>query len=356
MPERVKQYELEALFSPVPGTVAVVTMNSKYGGIAREGEKVAAGFLLMTSVQTAKGLMESEWKCNAYCRDRRMVLEYANSRLESSMIHKVFPHGKYWICSACHVDNAPRRDVCVSCSSLRSIGCAFVDPTVPTRMLRITDIDQSTTTLEKDIEKAIRDICAVQDVKFSKDRKTGHHKGTAYCHCFSIQDAIKISDALSKRTFGDSGQLCGVEYCMERFPADKSEPIQPNNKVTEESTWEPAEFQTRQGTTSRLDTSGNRHEQNDVFVYDATSGYHWHSIDHVWGTKDPITGTFVPYVEPESNPRPVQQDTRTEGHVSTAAVVTAKPAITVASQQKEIKAIQGVIHVGKWAQKKKQKQ
>ena len=344
LPERVKQYELEALFSPVPGTVAVALMNSKYGGIARDGEKVAAGYLLMTSVEAAQGLMASAWKHDAYCRDKRMRLEYANEGLESSMIPKIFPYGKCWICTSCQVDNAPKRDMCVSCGSLRSLGCEFVDPKIPTRMLRITDIDRSLP--EQEVEKIIHGSCPVKEVNFSTDRVTGHHKGTAYCRCFSIKDATKISDALNGRVLGNQGQLCLVEYCMERFSSRDKAPC----KQEESISWEPAEFQTNKPH-SIVDNT-----QDNMYIYDDTSGYYWHTKDQVWGTKDPVTGMFVPYIQADQPSSTVQHETV---NISSAAVVSAKPQVstttTTVREKNKPKTVSGVIHTGTWANKKKHK-
>lgn len=330
LPERVKQYELEALFGPVPGTVAVALMNSKYGGIARDGETVAAGYLLMTSIQTAQGLMRSsEWRHNSYCRDKKMELQFAHDGLESSMIPKVFPHGKYWICRACHVDNAPKREMCVSCGSLRSIGCDFVDPTVPTRTIRIMNIDRSVS--ENDVEDVIRRICPVHTVKFSRDGVSGHHKGTAYCECFTVEDAIKISRHMKDRVFGDNGQLCMVEYGVERFSIDDKA------VVDEQPTWEPAEFQANQ--VYHAPTRDNEHEDHR-FIYDSGSGYYWDTKDQVWGTKDPVTGSFVPYTEPtldRAASSPTQKSSKVECTLD----------------EKKSKTVQGVIHAGTWANKKK---
>lgn len=384
LPKRVKQYELEALFSPVPGTVAVKLMNSKYGGEVRDGESAEAAFLLMTNAQTAQGLMASEWKHNAYCRDKQMNLEYAHERLESQMIPKVFPHDQYWLCAACHVDNAPKRDVCVSCHALRSIGCEFVDPSVPTRMIRISNIDRSA--LEKDVEAEIHSVCAVHSVTFTKDHITGHHKGKAYCRCFSVDDAIKIFKQLEGRSFGGRGQLCSVEFCVERF-SDIDERVHDTkhvekgpSAVQEQHAWEPAEF-LADGEPEDHQCTQTSEQYPDLYYYDKKSGYYWHTRDRVWGTKDPITGGFVPYMEPnhpdENNTQVGRSTSGTSGQrrtlssqdkKSSAAVVAAKPQL-VSNQSRSVfvdaparnvvvdtsqgKTVQGVIHAGKWAAKKK---
>jgi hypothetical protein len=157
---------------------------------------------------------------------------------------------------------------------------------------------------------------------------------------------MKISSALQGRVFGDHGQLGIVEYCMERFSSqeklvsDKEEP----------SSWAPAEFETD----SRHKAVAQHGDKTQDMVYDAESGYYWHTKDQVWGTKDPVTDTFVPYVEPDTTPNTSTIQHQTSTRIPSAVVVSAKPQMK-AIQKNKPKPIQGIIHTGTWANKKKQK-
>ncbi|KAI8110104.1 hypothetical protein M9435_001783 [Picochlorum sp. BPE23] len=409
IPKNVKLYELEALFSSVPGTMAMALLNSKYGGVVGEEEDTAveAAFLLMTGRDTATALMESDWKHSAYCRDAKMTLEFAEFSLECSMKARVVPT-RVWICASCRSDNAPKRDTCFSCGMLRCIGCELVDPLVPTKSLRISNIDGDVP--EGELEARIKSIAGVHSIRVLRDKSTGRPTGFAYCNCFSVDDAILIRESLHDSPHGHHGQLLQVEFCPERNHTKRSSSSfggATNTKTPENVPsvdWEPAEFQhddvaTNAGGPLSSDTrdsgfvydavSGYMKEVSSGLYYDVHSGYYFDPITQAWGTKDPITNAFVPYVDDnkgattsdvvakqrvssriETDTHNVEAD-RDQKASETAkvkgkgAVIGAAPQISVTTKQQSIvsshqethnedtpKKAKGIIHKGTWAKKR----
>ncbi len=399
IPKNVKLYELEALFSSVPGTMAIALMNSKYGGVVVEDDKdtdVEAAFLLMTGREAANALMKSEWKTGAYCRDMKMTLEFAEYGLECNMKTRVTP-SRVWICAACGSDNAPKRDACFSCGKLRCIGCELVDPSVPTKSLRITNIDGDVS--EGDLEARIKSVAGVHSIRVLRDRNTRRPTGCAYCNCFSVDNAILIRESLHDSPHGPLGQLLQIEFCPERVHATRdtkrsastsvAKPLENESAVD----WEPAEFDEKDVMTN--DAAATNDAENSGFVYDAGSGYmkevssglyydvhsgyYYDPITQVWGTKDPITNGFVPYSsvtdeatatahDERGTNKCIAHDEKDEARETSKATNKAKgngcggAVIGAAAQivhgqekQKEDskpKKAKGIIHKGTWAKKK----
>lgn len=411
IPKNVKLYELEALFSSVPGTMAMALLNSKYGGVVGEEEETAveAAFLLMTGRDTATALMESDWKHSAYCRDAKMTLEFAEYRLECSLRARVVPT-RAWICASCRSDNAPKRDTCFSCGMLRCIGCELVDPLVPTKSLRITNIDGDVPGGE--LEARIKSIAGVNSIRFLRDKSTGRPTGCAYCNCFSVDDAILIRESLHDSPHGHHGQLLQVEFCPERNHAKRSSSSGAAAAKTPQNVssldWQPAEFQQDDAVTKSAEpptsntrdagfvydaASGYMKEISSGLYYDVHSGYYFDPITQVWGTKDPITNAFVPYSSVDDNgatpgaAEPQQQGTAShtdidahrinraditaEKHQKASETVKVKPGGAVIGAAPQIvqvcqettekqheettpKRAKGIIHKGTWAKKKRQ--
>ena len=334
----MKQYELEALFAPVPGTVAVSLMNSVYGGHVKDGELASVAFLLMSSTETATALMNSDWKHSAYCRDQKMELEYAELGLQNRMMKELFPT-HCWICASCGVDNIPKREYCFSCHALRSLSCGYVDPTVPTRVVRVAHVD--TRMSESEIETMIKAAAPVYDIKFSRDLKTGKHKGSFHCYFYSVEDAKKIIDMLKETLLVQEGHALCIEYCMEKkgYAPEKKRDTQQSilDTVTEGFELDPISGQYLV-------------EKSTGLYYDPNSGYFYDPNIQVWGTKDPVSGTFVPYIS-SCGSYSIPQEEDNGGGVIHRDNNTNKNNAQQGNSSPPKPSIQGVIHKGTWARK-----
>jgi RNA recognition motif-containing protein len=329
LPKKVKQYELEALFAPVPGTVAVsLTLHSEH-----------AACLLMSSTETASALMNSDWKHNAYCRDQKMDLEYAELGLQNRMLKELFP-AYCWICASCGMDNIPKRERCFSCHALRSLSCGYVDPTVPSRVVRVSHVD--TRVSESEIETMVKTAAPVFEVKFSRDLKTGKHKGSFHCYFFTVQDAEKVVNVLKQSWEG----VC-VEYCMEKkgYAPEKTKKKDVNeqphitNVVAEGFELDPI-------------SGYYLREKSTGLYYDPNSGYFYDQGLQVWGTKDPVLGTFVPHVQQEQD-IVVHSTTNTDNTIREKNNNSKNNASIHHEKQPKasVVSVQGVIHKGTWARK-----
>eukprot|EP00890_Picochlorum_soloecismus_P000966 jgi/Picsp_1/1870/NSC_05336-R1_rna-binding protein 5 10 len=406
LPPDVTEEELKGLFASVPGTAAIELLDDQWSG-KDEGE--ACAYLRMVSVDASVALMESDWRDAAYCRTRRMRLEFADRRQNRNIDINL---DKDWICVNCNINNFVSRKVCFSCGSARTLACSTVDPNEPTRVLRISEIEQHIG--EDALSSILKVWVPVQEVRFSWHRKSSSHRGIAFVYFNSVQDATYVMEQLDGKPLEGQRGIVRAAFTQVRSTSgaqqnrENASPRKAKGRVSGDATtaaealeqldWEPASFDEK----NLNPDDGVEDQPKDVseqpgFVYDPESGYMKDVVSGLfydvntgyyfdptlqsWGTKDPVTGVFSPYQEPANqanvsvqeecvNPAESSKEETKKPPIA-AGVINAAPRINKDASAPDTKKIadndssdapnlkpkvEGVIHKGKWARRKQNDQ
>lgn len=356
----------------------------------------------MVSVDASIALMDSDWRDAAYCRTRRMRLEFADRRQNRNIDMKL---ENDWICVNCNVNNFVSRRVCFSCGAARTLACPTVDPNEPTRVLRISEIEQHIG--EDALSSILKAWVPVQEIRFSWHRKSSSHRGVAFVYFNSVEDATYVMEQLDGKPL--EGQRGMVRACFTQVRSSAARQSKENGSPTkskgngpggtptaaalEQLDWEPASFDEKNlvpgGAAAEEQPAGVSDQPGFVYdpesgymkdvvsglFYDVSTGYYFDPTLQSWGTKDPITGMFSPYQEPithhvqdADNKKAVELPKKEEK--KTAVVINAAPKLnketstlgdkhpqdaTNSSDAPKPK-VAGVIHKGKWAKRKQNSQ
>jgi len=362
----------------------------------------------MVSVDASIALMESDWRDAAYCRTRRMRLEFADRRQNRNVDMKL---DNDWICVNCNINNFVSRRVCFSCGAARTLACPTVDPNEPTRVLRISEIEQHIG--EDALSSILKAWVPVQEVRFSWHRKSSSHRGIAFVYFNSVQDATYVMDQLDGKPLeGQQGtvrasftQVRSASGAQQRKDSASPRKGKGSGDATaavaalEQLDWEPASFDEKnlnpddgvEGQPKSVSEqpgfvydpeSGYMKDVVSGLFYDVNTGYYFDPSLQSWGTKDPITGMFSPYQEPTNHEEVPSQEERgnpgesskdnTKHSQTISGVINAAPIINKEASEPCAKQIQsttnnadapnlkpkveGVIHKGKWAKRKQNNQ
>jgi RNA recognition motif-containing protein len=408
---------------------------------SNDKDRKTTAMLHMTALPAAQALMDSEWRNNAYYRDCRLQLAYTPPPSPPRGVLK----DTDWVCPACSSLNFARRSTCYHCRVPRTEEAESIDPEAPSHVLKITNLEMQTD--EAILEEYIKPLAPIRVIRLARDKMTGESRGVAFVYFFSVRDATAVMEKLDGSIINGQTWRLRMSYARDRMnpaapaPAGEAqgtglqgEAVAEGDKDKEKAEaeemtkipqkdssagWEPQAFDeklldisvesgsvgllpgeinnrsadvdmTKTGSVEGYEydaQSGYLKDTVSGFLYDVQTGYYFHPVLAKWGSRDPASGEFIPYVG-EDDRQPVDKLKTQSDHAppglptekdAEAVVIGAPPKLdphalqvkaSLPAQEKSTdqkeedptiiastntsttkRTVQGVVHRGKWAER-----